>query len=334
MNTSDDCRSDEALDEEAAAWLCERDEGFASDRAQAFAEWRVRDSRRAAAVARVERALALLDEMPAVRAPLEARFGPAAHESAAARGAKLVRLPWLVWMAAAALVVGVVAWWSVPLRAPVSERYATDSVAQKRVALRDGSVVDINTASVMQVDFSTRERRVSLSTGEAHFQVAPDVTRPFVVTARDVSVRAVGTAFNVRINDGAVEVIVMEGKVEVVRADARSLLAAGERTNVTRHDPVVAPAIHKAAPGSIRAALAWQDPMTTLHDVPLREVVRRFNQRNTTQLVFDDAQLGDRKIGGVIAFDQVEAFVRLLEQDGDVAVEGRGTEEIRLRRVR
>ena len=47
-----------------------------------------------------------------------------------------------------------------------------------------------------------------------------------------------------------------------------------------------------------------------------------------------DTALGDRKIGGVIALDQVEAFVRLLEQDGDTAVERRSAGVIALRRVR
>jgi UDP-N-acetylmuramate--alanine ligase len=51
------------------------------------------------------------------------------------------------------------------------------------------------------------------------------------------------------------------------------------------------------------------------------------------QLVLDDAALGERRIGGVIALDQVEAFVRLLEQDGDVSVEWRGEHEVVLRRA-
>jgi transmembrane sensor len=347
MKSPDDFRTEEALDDAAAAWLCERDEGFAPGRAAAFTEWSERDPRHAAAVARVERALELLGEMPEVRAPLEARFGRASATSTAlpvsARGGRWLqfRIP-VALTAAAALVLGAVAWWSFAPRVSAGERYATNAAAQRRVALRDGSVVDLNRASDVHVEFSARERRVSLGAGEAHFQVAADAARPFVVTAGGVSVRAVGTAFNVRIAAGAVEVIVVEGEVEVVRDDAsraaaagpRALLAAGERTQVSRVDAAVAPKVEKAEPASIRAALAWQDPMTTFNDVPLREVVMRLNQRNATQLTLEDAELGARKIGGVIALDQVEAFVRLLEQDGDVAVVRRGASEIGLRRAR
>jgi transmembrane sensor len=334
MNTADDFRPDEAFDDAATAWLCERDEGFTPGRAQEFAAWRDQDPRHAAAVARVERALALIAEMPAVRVPLEARFGPVEDSERTARRGRMLLFPRAAWLsAAAAIALGAVAWWNVSERS-AGERYAAEPAAQRRVALRDGSVVDLNAASDVRVDFSARERRIKLHAGEAHFQVAADTARPFVVTAGDVSVRAVGTAFNVRLVDGSVEVIVLEGKVEVVRAGARSQLAAGDRTQVSRGAAAPVLKVEPAAPEAIRAALAWQDPMTTFNDVPLREVVARFNQRNATQLVLEDAPLGERKIGGVIALDQVEAFVRLLEQDGDVAARRNDAGVIALRRVR
>ena len=69
-------------------------------------------------------------------------------------------------------------------------------------------------------------------------------------------------------------------------------------------------------------------------DVPLREIVVQFNRRNTVQLVLEDAALGERNVGGVIALDQVEAFVRLLVQDGDIVAEPRAANEILLRRAR
>ena len=67
--------------------------------------------------------------------------------------------------------------------------------------------------------------------------------------------------------------------------------------------------------------------------LPLREAVVLFNRRNETQLVLSDDKLGGQKIGGTFAADQVEAFVRLLEKDGDVVAERRGAREIALRRA-
>jgi transmembrane sensor len=73
--------------------------------------------------------------------------------------------------------------------------------------------------------------------------------------------------------------------------------------------------------------------MTSFADVPLREMVARVNRCNTTQLVIADQSLAERRIGGAIALDQVDAFVHLLEQDGDITAERRGSEII-LRRAR
>jgi transmembrane sensor len=223
-----------------------------------------------------------------------------------------------------------------------SQTYTADATVPKRVALTDGSVIDLNSNSRLQVHFSAGERKLDLSAGEAHFQVAHNAARPFVVTAHSVSVRAVGTVFDIRLVGDNVDVLVTEGKVEVDRRGATTSfsksvaivlqLTAGERTLVT---PTLdcAPRVENILPAAVHARLSWQDRMTNFVDVPLSEMVARINCCNTTQLVIADPSLADRRIGGVFALDQVDAFVQLLEQDGDIVAERHGT-EIVLRRVR
>lgn len=342
MNTSEPCGGDDPLDEAAAAWLCEREDGFTAERERAFAAWRDCDPRHAAAVLRVERALALLDEMPAVRAPLEARFGETAGlGEAPPQSARRAFQAWTL-AAAAALALGFLVWRLVPRVVPVAERFVTDATVQRSVALSDGSLIDINAGSDLRVRFTAQERHLALGAGEGYFQVAHDATRPFVVKVGGVSVRAVGTAFNVRVGVDSIDVLVVEGRVEVIREGAtpepsgafRPSLGAGERASVPRDASAAVAKIEKVDATAMRTLLAWQDRMTGFTDVPLREVVARFNRRNSLQLVVADPELGERKIGGVIALDQVEAFVRLLEQDGDVAAERRGENDIVLRRAR
>jgi transmembrane sensor len=86
------------------------------------------------------------------------------------------------------------------------------------VTLPDGSVLQLNTDSVVETAYSPTERRVRLKKGEAFFSVAKNPQRPFWVDVGAVSVRAVGTAFNVRFRPEAVEVLVKEGKVSVNQA--------------------------------------------------------------------------------------------------------------------
>ena len=111
------------------------------------------------------------------------------------------------------------------------------------------------------------------------------------------------------------------------------LLKAGERTLISP-DLDRAPRVEVVAPAAVHALLAWQDRMTSFTDVPLREMVARINRCNSVQLVLRDPELGDRKIGGVIALNQVESFVHFLEQDGDIVAERHDDGEIILRRAR
>lgn len=347
MNPTDPIDFDSLLDERAAEWLFERDEGFAPGRAQAFIQWRDQDPRHAEALLRVERTLALLEELPEVRAPLQARIAVLKHDAATTSDSTgtFGRFPRLVWIAglAAALAFGFVTWRSFAPRQPVAEHFATDSAAQRSTLLPDGSVLNLNTGSDVVVQYTARERRILLNHGEAHFQVAHDAARPFTVTAGGVSVRAVGTAFNVRLAGKGVDVLVVEGKIELGQSgispvkpfgEAAPLLVAGERVQLTSFDQVEAPRIEKVDSEEIHALLNWQNPLTNFADVPLREVVVRFNRRNATQLILADADLGDRKIGGMIALDQVDAFVRLLEQDGDIVADRTSTAGIALRHAR
>jgi len=333
-----------AFDDTAAEWVFERENGFTPERAKAFAAWCAADLRHAEAVQRIERTMALLDELPAVRERLEARLEGSASGAefpAVRQYSSVRRVAWLGGMAAVlALAVG---WWTLREQraiAPV-EHYATDTLAQRSIALPDGSVMDINVGSDVAVQFTANERRITLHKGEAHFQVAHNSARPFIVTAGNCSVRAVGTAFDVRLTSEAVDVVVVEGKVELGSNAGRiptvgtvaPLLVAGERAQI-QHGAEHAPKTQGLDERSIRSLLTWQTPMTSFTDVPLRDVIARFNRRNVVQLILADAELGSRKIGGRIALDQVDAFVRLLEQDGDIAADRTIAGEIALHRAR
>src|SRR3546814_12625198 len=93
-------------------------------------------------------------------------------------------------------------------------------------------------------------RRVILRRGEASFEVAHNVQRPFVVSAEGLDVRAVGTAFVVGIEDGGVEVTVEEGVVAVGGAASGS----PRPRYLRRHEQFVAAQTgpRKAAPASAR----------------------------------------------------------------------------------
>jgi ferric-dicitrate binding protein FerR (iron transport regulator) len=105
-----------------------------------------------------------------------------------------------------------------------SQQYQALNSEQKTVTLADGSVVTLNSGSVLQVspDFGEDSRKVSL-TGEAYFEVAKDTARPFIVSTGVISTRVLGTAFNVQAygNEEDLTVTVAEGKVSVDQEGAQ-----------------------------------------------------------------------------------------------------------------
>ena len=117
-------------------------------------------------------------------------------------------------------------------------RFSTGKGETKVIALKDGSVVTLNTASEIQVNYSDALRSVELIRGEALFDVAKNKARPFVVAAGDTSVRVVGTSFTVRHLDATpVQVLVREGIVDVFKPTTGTA-----PVRITANDMAVAPA--------------------------------------------------------------------------------------------
>ena len=323
---------DEAIEAIAAAWLAQRDEGLAPGEAEAFAAWRAADPRHEAAVARLEAVWTALQDLrdfrpEAVRHPDRDLLAP----RAAGATVRLQRraVSWALGLGAAAALV-MVTWWVAVQRSPEATVFATTVDGYERVALPDGSVVELNGDSEVRVAFAPELRRVRLVRGEAHFTVARDPARPFVTEAGEVAVRALGTAFNVRLGAGAVEVLVTEGKVRVAERSAPAEAAAGtvvavnERVVVTRQPAQAAqvPAdAERVTVETVRATLAWQGPPLVFADTPLAEAIGHFNRRNPVQIVLADEALGSLPIGGSFRPENVEGFLRLLAATGDVSIE-------------
>lgn len=348
MNDSLD--HEDPVEEAAADWLALRAEGFSSAQKREFARWCRADTRHAAAVARLEATCALLEKMPLVRAelqpviafPVTARSGRPVNASRSAISPLRVAFGLAAAVAVAFLTV-------MPFLPPpdsAAQVFTTSTGGYERVALADGSVIELNAETKVSVTLTPTNRRVELVAGEAHFTVAHDRARPFIVSASGVAVRAVGTAFNVRLASTAVEVLVTEGKVSVAEAESvvpnarpspasTTYVAANERTlvhlpSLTNTTPS-APAVEKIAPATVRDALSWQERKLAFSETPLSEVVAQFNRRNRVQLILGDATLAERPVGGTFAADNVEGFVRLLESGNSIAVERQSETTVVLR---
>ena len=332
----------DSLDATAATWLARRDRGLSATEQDDYLVWLRADPRHAAAVARHAATLERMMALGGWRPELSVEPNPDLFAPPARRRWRVLAP---VLALAAALVLGLFVWRAAPTLAPQKSYLRVN----ERQALADGSLVELKDGSRIEVNFTPTERRVRL-TGEAHFRVAKNPERPFIVEAHGVEVRAIGTAFNVRLDSGAVEIVVTEGKVRIDEPARRDLaapastpppdvfLTAGQQTRVAfaapTTTPAPTPAVTHVTPAQIRTALEWQTPRLQFFETPLADAVAEFNRHNPRALVLGDSALAPVLIGGSFRVDNVEGFVRLLELTVDVRGQARADGAIVLTRAR
>ena len=295
------------IDAEAAGWAARIDRGpLEPAEEQAFQAWMHADPRCAGAYARM-RALALTSERARALGP---DFDPAAFSPAPFWARRSV-LGMGGAIAASALVALGGTWQVLRHRG----RFATGKGETRVVALKDGSVVTLNTASEIQVNYSDTLRSVELIGGEALFDVARNKARPFVVSAGDTDVRAVGTSFTVRrLEMAPVEVLVREGVVEVfkpeagtapvrISANSKAVAQVGAGAAITAM-PVPVAQLHRQ--------LAWQNGQISFEGETLAQAAQEFSRYSDTRIVIDDPALAREEIAGLFKATDPVGFAKTI----------------------
>jgi transmembrane sensor len=313
--------------EQASGWWVLLNEGSATQADhRAFAAWVSRSPERVSAylqAAQVSHVLrsprtqwpdTSIDELiGAAAASGVARFPGTADGSAkpSRRPARLV--PRLT--IATALVAVVVAAIGLYFFYPQTERFETALGEQRSVTLSDGSLVTLNTLSAVEVRFDGKRRHVALVGGEALFQVAHDTARPFEVTAREVTVRAVGTRFNVDRHSPTTRVMVTEGRVQVSARSANVPLGVGEQLTLA---PQGEPRISHV---NVAAATAWTQRELVFESQPLGEIAAELNRYNRQVIDIQGEALRAEQVTGVFQSHDPASFLAFIRRVPGVSVE-------------
>lgn len=214
----------------------------------------------------------------------------------------------------------------------VSMQVYTSAIAQNRdITLPDGTQVALGAASTLTTHFSHGQRQVELSSGEAFFQVVHDTRRPFVVAAGDVSIRDIGTAFDVRRTGERVSIAVTQGRVRI--ADMNQTTGEAQRgTLEVSAGQLVSydPATESMTVGSIapEQATAWRDDRLAFIDEPLAVVIANLNRYSTRPLHIADADLGKLSYTGTIRTDAIGGWLGALPQIFPLQVNAQGRQVI------
>jgi transmembrane sensor len=267
---------DHATLEAAARWYVDL-RGEAPNEAirEAHRRWLERDPRHLQAWERLARLQDKLEQVaPGIARPTLA--------SARAKRRDVLKVLSILLVAGGA---GTLAWNTTPLPTLMADQ-RTGTGERRRVRLDDGSQLQLNTATAVDVRYSENLREVRLLSGEILIETAHDErARPFVVHTADGSIRALGTRFVVRREADHTQVCVQEHAVEV-----RAAILAGPAVRVNagqqlsfRQDEV--DPVQRANP----QADAWTRDMLVVNDWPLADFVMELQRYRPGHLGCDPA---------------------------------------------
>ncbi len=237
--------------------------------------------------------------------------------------------------AGALLAIGAVLTYFSPWSTPDDshlQRYFTRIGEQQTIELEDGSVVTLNTAGQVVVDYSEQVRRILLERGEAFFDVADDAERPFTVDLGVRSVTAIGTQFNIRKHPEHYQVAVIEGAVSL-HESTDEVSSSLPPVSADGHAVVIsAPAQHRVEEGwvaefdvnrdelkafrpeSMEGYQGWRSGMLSFYDEPLYRVVKELNRYMRKKILIEDSSVMELSVYTAISVDEIDSALNGLEQ--------------------
>ena len=222
------------------------------------------------------------------------------------------------WLSIAAGIAVVVAAFFFVTAQPELQTIQTAENQKQEVDLPDGTKVWVNESSTFSnTNFEGNTRLVQLE-GEAFFDVAPDVAKPFVIESGDFKIEVLGTAFNVRNYSGdKFEVTVKEGTVKVLKEGMEPIILKknGIATFSTSQNK-----FHKYAIG-IENMDAWIDNVLIFNDHPLADVVGQIERLYDIKLAIRTQGLGKCLVTANFEDIQLEEVIETIETLFDCEIE-------------
>lgn len=255
--------------------------------------------------------------------------GALARTQAAGSSWRRVAMPRPIAMAAALtamLLTGAVAWLALrqpPLRTQIGE--------QRILTLEDGTRIALNTSTRVVVDYTSTQRNVRLLEGEALFEVAPKPGMPFVVSAGERAITALGTSFVVRREHRDLTVTLMEGKVSISTVGGVSDTATPRILNPGERVMYAGVSTERSDRPDLEKITAWRRGQVALDRTRLVDAVSEMNRYSQVRLGVEGSAAGEVRISGVfragdsLFFAQAIAetyHLEVVRRDGEIILSG------------
>lgn len=305
--------------ENAAYWLARLRSGSLSpEQTREFDEW-LEEPRNAAAFSRVEQ---LWKELGNLRAEPKIL---ALREEARDAGHRHRRVRQVLMAAGvAALALPALGLFHSVVQRPEEPRQemvvVTPGTRGRPITLMDGTIITVDAHSKVRVLLEEERRLIRIEHGRAHFQVAKDAARPFIVRSGEHAVVALGTAFVVDSYQDKLTVELLEGRVQVreeEQAGRRAMeLSPGMRLEITPDSQ------WKAEPFNPNRAVGWMSGKLVFENDRLSDVVDELNRYLEQPISIAHGALGSRRLTAVLNAGDPEGFSQAIEALGiaDVSI--------------
>lgn len=294
-----------AIVEQASEWLMLQWGGeMDGDQRQAFARWQEADPEHRRAWKRLQQLQQTLGGVPVDSARAVLRDTPDTQRRAA------LKLLGLLLVAGGS---GYLVQSSQPWQAAFAE-YRTATGEIRHLTLSDGTRLDLNSNSAVDLRFSASERRIRLIRGEILLTSGHDPSRPLIVETPAGDVQALGTRFAVREVDDGSRVDLYEGRVQV-----RPVHGVAVQMNAGDSLWFSASQASTLAPVNANAS-SWTENRLIAERQPLGQFVAELS-RYRPGLLRCDAAVAGLLLTGVFPLNDTDAILHALERSLPVQVQ-------------
>ncbi len=210
---------------------------------------------------------------------------------------------------------------------------------QNSLTMSDGTHIQLNTNSIVEIAYTSSFRQLTLVQGEARFDVAKDKSRPFTVTSGEKSFTALGTIFNVQKNDDReMELMVTEGRVlitkstealEVIKQTLLTtnentkkselpglLVVSGEKAVIAKHEEIP---VKRVSLDQVQRDLAWQQGMLIFDGEPLSKALSEISRYTSSRFEVTDPQISQVKVSGYFKANDIDGLLASLKSNFNIS---------------
>jgi transmembrane sensor len=340
LTNLDAARQARRITEQAATWYIDQQEPLSERQRIAFLNWlraspkhvaeyfaivQMHGDMKAAAALEKLTADELIEQArhsnPIVMFPRAGKLTPSESPARPARGGRAGR--WLAGIAGVAAAVaitwlGVTHWRQTQVQV-FEQAYTGDATGVRSLTLADGTLIQLDHGSRIDVRFDTHYRRIAVLRGHVLFDVGKDHARPMLVNVGGHVLQDIGTIFDVKRDIDGDTLTVISGRVRVLNTQAAAKngdlptlgnpvadLTAGQQIQLNASGDSH---VHPAAAASVTA---WLPAEISFQHETVGTVARRFNAYTSKPLVIENDDIAQKRISGIFHANNPQSFVAYL----------------------